>query len=172
MNNLIKYAELFKMLCNKYNKDELGKKVTQKIFYFFERNGINLNLKYGIHYYGPYSAKLDDAMHVLESEDYISIDITGATHIISSGSTEIEKSDLTEKEKEIAESVLEEFVTKSSYELEALATMDYVATSILPSEASEVDIIEKFKEIKGNKFDDETIRETLKILKNLKLIKV
>lgn len=46
MNNTKKYAFLFQMLCHNYDgADVLGKKASQKIFYFFERKGILLNLR-------------------------------------------------------------------------------------------------------------------------------
>ena len=73
MANIRKYAQLFDLIHNSFDGAQLGKKVSQKMFYFFERKGIALNLRYGIHYYGPYSSKLDNTLHVLESEDYIKI---------------------------------------------------------------------------------------------------
>ena len=166
-----KYALLFKMLCEKYDGSTvLGKKASQKIFYFFERKGIELNLRYGIHYYGPYSSKLDDAMYELESEGYLSIDTSGTTHIIRLGRESVPNTYLSEQEKHIAAFVLETFAHKSPMELEALTTMDYIANSILPKEATTDDIIDKFKQIKGEKFSQHIIDHTLQELKSLSLI--
>lgn len=171
MNNTKRYALLFKMLCEEYDGAAvLGKKASQKMFYFFERKGINLNLRYGIHYYGPYSAKLDDAMYELESEGYISIDTSGPTHIIKLGSEVVPDTSLTAQEKEIAKGVLEVFEHRSPSELEALTTMDYIANFILSKEATEEDIISKFKEIKGTKFSQNTIDNTLRELEELELV--
>ena len=173
MDRMEKYALLFKMLYEKYDgADDLGKKAAQKIFYFFERKGIPLNLRYGIHYYGPYSGKLDDAMYELESEGYLSIDTSRATHIISLGSIKAPETALSQEEKEIADDVLQVFEHKSPMDLEALTTMDYVANVILPKKSTEQDIINKFKEIKGTKFSSKTIMRTLDELKALELIEV
>ena len=168
MENIEKIAELFAIL--KESNGTLGKKVSQKMFYFFERKGINLNLKYGIYYYGPYSSKLDNAMHLLEAEEYITIDTSGLTHTIEMGSNKLAKEYLSDSEKEVASQIVYWFSSKSAFELEALATMDYVATSILPKGASDQLIIDKFKQIKESKFDDSLIHKTLKELKNYGLI--
>lgn len=169
MDNITKYALLFKMLCTEYDGASLGKKVSQKMFYFFEREGIELNLRYGIHYYGPYSSKLDNAMYELDSRGYISIDIAGATHVVRQGKTEAPGC-LTEKDAIIARKVLDSFEHKSAMELEALSTMDYVANFLLGKYATESDIRRKFKEIKGSKFNDTIVKNTYQELVDLNLI--
>lgn len=172
MENTNKCAALFKLLCEDYNGSELGKKASQKLFYFFERYGITLNLRYGIHYYGPYSARLDDAMDELECEGYIRIDTSKTTHVISAGMREISEECLTESERKIAEDVLRQFGHKSPMELEALTTMDYIANSMLPSPSEKQKIIAKFKEIKGTKFRDDVIEKSFGELSSLNLISV
>lgn len=169
MDNINKLADLFVILCNKYDH-ELGKKVTQKMFYFFERKGINLNLRYGIHFFGPYSSKLDNAMHMLEWDGIISINTSGVTHTISLGDTPIESSTITGEEEAIASYVIETFKSKSPYELEAFATMDYIANSLLGGIYTDELIIEKFKEVKGDKFKQPIINKTLSELKILGFI--
>ena len=169
MDSINKLADLFVILCNKYDH-ELGKKVTQKMFYFFERKGINLNLRYGIHFFGPYSSKLDNAMHMLEWSGVISINTSGITHTISLGDTPIESSTITEEEEAIASYVIETFQSKSPYELEALATMDYIANSLLSGIYTDELIIKKFIEVKGDKFRQPIINKTLSELKTLGLI--
>lgn len=170
MDNIKQYALLFKLLSDGFDGASLGKKVTQKMFYFFERKGVQLNLRYGIHFFGPYSAKLDNIMHILESEDYISIDTTGMTHVISMGDRCVDGVCLTEEQSAKAESVIREFAHKSPLELEALATMDYVANTILHKGANDREIIEKFIEIKGQKFSHKMAQETLKELRAEKYI--
>lgn len=171
MGNMEKTALLFQMLCEKYDgANSLGKKATQKMFYFFERFGIDLNLRYGIHFYGPYSSKLDDQMYELESEGYISINTSGLTHIISCGHHTAPQNVLTVDEIAIVEYVMQTFEHKSPLELEALSTMDYIAHSILPTDASDEQIIEKFKQIKGTKFEPNIINSSLEELKQLELI--
>lgn len=169
MGNNEKLVQLFGMLCNEFNDTPLGKKVTQKMFYFFERKGIPLNLRYGIHFYGPYSNKLDNAMHYLESEDYICIDTTGITHVITLGNNKINNDVLSDEETKIAKEVLNYFSEKTPLELEALATMDYIANSLLKTNNEEV-IIKSFKLIKGDKFNDTIIEKSFNTLKDLKFI--
>ena len=169
MDNINKLADLFVILCNKYDH-ELGKKVTQKMFYFFERKGINLNLRYGIHFFGPYSSKLDNAMHMLEWDGVISLNTSGITHTISLGDTLKESSTITGEEEAIASYVIETFKSKSPYELEALATMDYIANSMLGGTYNDELIIKKFIEVKGDKFNQSVINKTLDELKNLGFI--
>lgn len=161
MNNIEKYAELFQILCEHSSSEKkLGKKATQKMFYFFERKGLNLNLRYGIHFFGPYSAKLDNVMHILESEDILSIDYSGVTHVITMGSEHISDNSLNSNERDIANEVIDTFFNKSASELEALATMDFIANFILDKPSSKDSIIKRFKEIKADKFDSRVIEDT------------
>lgn len=170
MVNLNKVADLFIILCKKYSDVDLGKKVAQKMFYFFERKGIDLNLRYGIHFFGPYSAKLDNAMHMLEFDGIISIDTTGITHKISLGETNLDPSSISKEDSAIASSVIDTFFSKTPYELEALATMDYIANSMLGGNCTDEMIVKKFKEVKGDKYKQPTINKTLSELKSLGFI--
>ena len=106
MENIRVYAQLFDMLCNCFDGAKLGKKAAQKMFYFFERKGIDLNLRYGIHYYGPYSAKLDNTLHILESEDFIEINTSSSTHVISM-KEDVPVDALSEEQRQIATTVIE-----------------------------------------------------------------
>lgn len=171
MSNMDRYAYLFEMICKEYNgSNTLGKKASQKIFYFFERQGIELNLRYGIHYYGPYSSKLDDIMYELESDSYITIDTSSPTHIIRTGTEHAPETCLSQTDKKIAETVLNTFKNKSPMDLEALTTMDYIANTLLPKGASKNDIINKFIEIKGSKFSSDKVNFTFDELNSLNLI--
>ena len=76
---------------------------------------------------------------------------------------------MSSEEQKIASLVLEKFAHKSAYDLEALATMDFVANTMLDTVNKE-EIISKFKEIKGNKFNDSTIEKTYMTLVEMDLI--
>lgn len=167
MENIQVYAQLFDMLCNSFDGAKLGKKAAQKMFYFFERKGIDLNLRYGIHYYGPYSSKLDNALHVLESEDYIKINTNSSTHVISMKKG-VSVNALSENQKQIADTVIKAFAHKTPLELEALATMDFVSNTMKCS--TKAQIVNTFREIKGNKFAEVMIEESYKTLQQLGLI--
>lgn len=170
MLNTNKYGELFYLLSNGFHGAKLGKKVSQKMFYFFERRGIALNLRYGIHYYGPYSARLDNVMRILESDGYLTIDTSGSTHIISVQKKAKDEAALSAEERETATSVIRDLAQKSASALEALATMDYVAVSLTPPDASDAEIMAKFKEIKGTKFNQNEIETALAELKRLHFV--
>lgn len=170
MSNLEKCAELLDILSKNFSGGKLGKKAVQKMFYFFERKGIQLNLRYGIHYYGPYSSKLDNITRELENEDIIKIDTSGQTHLITMKSSDNIPNVLTKEELKNADFVIQSFAKKSPMQLEALATMDYVANKILYNGASDNEIKMKFKEIKGTKFTEKEISESLGLLHQLKFV--
>lgn len=170
MYNLKKCANLLDILSKKFSGGKLGKKVVQKMFYFFERKGIQLNLRYGIHYYGPYSSKLDNITRELDDEDIINIDTSGQTHIITIKSKDDIPDVLTNEELQYADFVIQNFAEKTPMQLEALATMDYVADKILLKGASDNEIKMKFKEIKGNKFNEKEISEALELLHQLDFV--
>ena len=167
MEERIKY--LLKIICEGYNGN-LGKKVTQKLFYFFEKEGIDLGLRYGIHFFGPYSARLNDSIYYLEEEGYISIDDYGQTHTIRwIGEGGVDESILTVDEENIANRVISEFGSKSPLELEGLATIDFIASK--EPDRSEDEIIKDFLDIKGKKFCEADAKNYYSVLKNYKLIK-
>lgn len=113
------------------------------------------------------SGILDNALHVLESEDYIKINTNGTTHVISIGKKKVNNA-LSEEEKDVAKIVIDAFAHKSPLELEALATMDFIANSMNCTTKDQ--IINMFKTVKGDKFNTNTINKTYNDLKMLNLI--
>ena len=79
MKNFDKFEEILHYICL---DQEPGKKMVQKLLYLMERKGIKLNLNYAIHFYGPYSSALDDALHALEAQGVINITVDHLTHRI------------------------------------------------------------------------------------------
>lgn len=167
MKERIEY--LFKLLCDEYKGAALGKKASQKLFYFFEREGIKLNLRYGIHYYGPYSSKLSDMMDSLENDGIISIDDNDMTHIIRWIGTEEKLSCWPEDEK-IARKVIDEFGNKSPLDLEGLSTMDFIANVTFDKKGNENELVDRFLTIKGEKFSKKEAKSYLQELKRLSLV--
>ena len=80
-----------------------------------------------------------------------------------------DKNALSPDERTIANSVITLFAHKSPLELEALATMDYVANVMLDN-PNKIQIIDSFKMIKGKKFSDEMIDSAFNELEKDKLI--
>ncbi len=162
---------LFYIICNEY-KCDLGKKASQKLFYFFEREGINLNLRYCIHYFGPYSSKLSDFMDDLELEGYISIKETQNTHKIEwvyNDTTELD-SFINSPDYMIAEKVMKYFGDKTPKDLEALSTIDYISQKMDSNQKNEKDILNRVKEIKGSKFNNSDLKKYYKLLQKIELV--
>ena len=161
-----KNSIIIRQICDKI---EPGKKMLQKLMYLISRKGVKLELNYSIHYFGPYSSKLDGTLHTLESFDKLSINTSGITHTIHLGDSPIEGT-LNGKEQESVDFVLKNFLRRSAHELEAITTIDYVATTILKNQAKDEEIIEKVQQIKGTKFSKEYLQDCLQTLKRLDYI--
>ena len=166
MTSFEKNSIIIRQICDTI---EPGKKMLQKLMYLISRKDVNLELNYSIHYFGPYSSKLDSTLHTLESFDKLSINTSGITHIIHLGDSPIEGT-LDHKEQESVDFVLKNFSMKSAHELEAITTIDYVATKMLKNQAKDEDIIAKVQQIKGTKFSKEYLQDCLQILKKLDYI--
>lgn len=146
-----------------------GKKQLQKLMYLMERYGIKMNLNYSIHFYGPYSSKLDYSLHEYESADLLNIDMSGVTHKITM--IRAVEECLDEDESNIENYVLDNYVSYSAQELEALTTLDYVYHFMFKDKASREKIIEMVKIFKGSKFSDSELNREYNILEEKNLIK-
>jgi len=164
MNNLRSYAEALESICE---NRILGKKAVQKLMYLIERKGVEFKLDYKIHFFGPYSSKLDNILHVLESDEIIHINTTGRTHTVSV--IDVSKcggEELSSEEKDTVEYVISRFGDKTAIELEGIATLDYVACNLAGSDRkSDNDIVDGVKRIKGTKFSDSQLYQYLEIMK-------
>lgn len=159
MNLLDKYTFLIDDICK---GKQTGKKKLQKLMYLIERKGVQLDLRYSTHFFGPYSSRLDHAIHILENEDWLDIDTSGQTHLII-----IKKEvsgQLSKEDNILVDEVREAFYDKSPMELEALTTIDYVATTLLDSKASRADVIKQVKIIKGKKFSSQELEREYDVL--------
>ena len=87
MTSFEKNSIIIRQICDTI---EPGKKMLQKLMYLISRKDVNLELNYSIHYFGPYSSKLDSTLHTLESFDKLNINTSGITHIIHLGDFPIE----------------------------------------------------------------------------------
>ena len=159
MNLLDKYALLIGDICA---DQKTGKKKLQKLMYLIERKGVQLDLRYSIHFFGPYSSKLDHIIHILENEDWLDIDTSGQTHRIimkKEGNGQLSKEDNI-----LVDMVRAAFYDKSPMELEALTTIDYVATTLLHGNATRADVIKQVKIIKGKKFSSQELEKEYEVL--------
>lgn len=157
------------IICQICESMEPGKKMLQKLMYLIERRGVNLGLNYSIHFFGPYSDKLNEMIHTLESYDKLTIDTSGVTHTIHNGDIPIE-GHLDEEEQEKINFVLEHFSNRSAFDLEAITTIDYVANKMLRGSKDREEIINKVKKIKGSKFSDTHLSESFQTLQQFHYI--
>ena len=148
---------------------EPGKKMLQKLMYLIDRRGVNLELNYSIHFFGPYSAKLNEMIQVLESYDKLTIDTEGIAHIKHKGKLPI-LGQLNQEEQEKINFVLEHFSNRSAFDLEAITTIDYVANKLLKGSTDEAEIISRVRNIKGSKFSDERLAESFQTLQQFQYI--
>lgn len=152
MNLLKKYAILIGDICA---DRETGKKKLQKLMYLIERKGVQLDLRYSIHFFGPYSSKLDHVIHILENEGRLDIDTSGKTHRIIMKKQERRR--LSKEDDVLVDEVRKVFYNKTPMELEAITTIDYVAVTLLHGEARREDVIKQVKVIKGEKFSSQDL---------------
>ena len=146
-------------------KEKTGKKKVQKLFYIIERKGFDLGLEYKMHFYGPYSSDLEHLIHYYESNNFLSIDSCGSSHLIRVNRQKnkmFKNNPLSDNESNIVKSTLQLYEEKTPLELEVLTTTDYVFCNLIP-DAGEKDklTIKRVKEIKGNKFSDEQIADCI-----------
>lgn len=169
MSNLKKYVDILESICE---DNEPGKKTVQKLTYLIERKGVKLDFEYTIHFFGPYSSKLDNVLHLLQCDEAININTGGITHTISIKDTShYDGEQLSQEDKEKVSFIIDNFKDKSALELEGITTLDFVANSLKPEDRAEDNlIIEKVKHIKGTKFSEEQLREYLDTLKQYEFL--
>lgn len=158
-----KYAVIISQVCKRCSQAP-GKKMVQKLMYLVERSGVELDLNYSIHFYGPYSSKLDNILHVMENKNIIQIDTSKPTHYIKM-QEELNDKKLVDTEQEKVAYILEKFITMSASELEAITTIDYTANNLVSQNATDEQIISEVRKIKGNKFSEELLYKDLNLLK-------
>ncbi|MHB8125425.1 MAG: hypothetical protein ACYDEJ_07245 [Desulfitobacteriaceae bacterium] len=144
-----------------------GKKVLQKLVYLIEKKGLDLGYDYAIHYYGPYCAKLDDAVHSLEMQRLVTIKPEGMSHKIYLTGMEAENCGLGSQKEKLIDEVLKVFASMSAHDLELLTTTDFVARELFRREntCTDEEIVEGVMVIKGEKFSSEKIHEAITLLK-------
>lgn len=150
-----------------------GKKTVQKLLYLMERRGVQLDLDYRIHFFGPYSSTLDNILRALHNSEVIDINTTSQTHTISVKDLSLcEGEGLSPAENEFVQFVIDKFGNKTALELEAITTLDFVARSLSESPVitDDSEIIKNVQKIKGNKFSEPQLIEHLNLLKQLKYL--
>jgi len=140
-----------------------GKKKFQKLVYLVENVGdVNLGFDYKIHFYGPYSPKLDSVLTALEGEGLIHYEYKDYSHLICVDAPEHSdfcEIDLTDDEQKKIECVFSAFAHKAPDDLELLTTAHFAFQNIQDKSTSS--IISGVKKIKGTKYSDDKIKQAL-----------
>ena len=71
---------------------------------------------------------------------------------------------LSKEDNVLVDEVRKVFYDKSPMELEALTTIDYVATTLLPGTATRDDVIKQVQIIKGKKFSSQELEKEYDVL--------
>jgi uncharacterized protein YwgA len=147
-----------------------GKKALQKLIYLVEKKGVDLGFNFSIHYYGPYSSTLDDAVHSLQMQGVIDIVPDGMSHRIhvTELSDMMESTTLSQTEEQEIEDVLRTFGRMTAFDLELITTTDFVARALRQSGKTcmDDDIIEGVRRIKGDKFSQDKMTQAIIQLRN------
>lgn len=137
-----------------------GKKVLQKMVFLIEQKGVNLGYDYGIHFYGPYSSKLDTDTYFLSADGIINFSYTRLTHEMTVGEGfEILPDCLSDEQKKGIDEVIERFREKKGPELELLTTAIYAYNHL--DDKSRESVIAGVVKLKGEKYRRDEIERAL-----------
>ena len=139
--------------------EKTGKKMLQKLLYLVQAKGVNLNLGYGIHFYGPYSADLDSSIASLVADDIVRFEYKGYSHLMEINSKYEVSSTLESDDDDKLTEVIRKYKDKKPTELELITTTHYVKKHI-PTTDDE-SIIAGVKKIKAEKYSEAAIREAI-----------
>ncbi|MDR1736468.1 MAG: DUF4065 domain-containing protein [Oscillospiraceae bacterium] len=138
-----------------------GKKQLHKLVYLMQAKGISLGYEYGIHFYGPYSEELNNDLLRLCINGDVSFQIKGQTHEIEPVDTD-ESVSVSPENEQVIDSVIRQYKDTSPYDLELITTAHFVAVNL---GSSENEILKGVKRIKGDKYPEAKILQTVGHLK-------
>jgi len=108
---------------------------------------------------------LDNGKYPENIEAYLSWDDCKVIELMKEYEESIKEYKLLASDEEKVNFVFQNFIKKNVFELEAITTLDYVATFMLNNAQSDSQIIEEVKKIKGSKFKEDYLEKQLAILK-------
>lgn len=168
--------ELIAFVINEVNKvTSPGKKALQKIFYFLKEKDVPLDIKFGIHLYGPYSSNLDYTLQTFEMDGIVKYERVGSSLLIKPGEEMeyyIKESQIkseAEQWKEQIQYVLTHIGQLSPKKLELLSTTHFLAKQRLKDESklNQIALVEDVIKLKKDKFSKSDIEESIDQLKQL-----
>jgi len=132
------------------------KKTLQKMLYLVQAEGVDLGFEYGIHFYGPYSADLDEEVISLVADGIVRFKYVRMSHFMEiDDSLYTVKSNLDKSQEEKLRAIIARYKDKSPSELELITTTHYVKENLSQKDVKSV--IQGVKKIKGNKYSTQEI---------------
>lgn len=164
MNHSLDNVLFITKAISKVSGEELKEKRIQRLFYLIKSLGeVEVDYKYDIYFFGPYSPKLSEDLIALISQGDISLNDDKSIQVILSDSGEEPEVDLQQREKDSVYEIIEKFGKKSTDELELLSTIQFIAE--LLGEKKNVQSIEAgVKKLNKSKYDDKRIYNAVKEL--------
>lgn len=148
--------------------EDVGKTKMQKIVYFLQNAfGVPLDYVFGMHYFGPYSEKLDDDLVDMKLRGYVDIepDPGGYGYHIHAGSEAVESMrNMTEEYLQQLSKTIDTFRSYSARDLELLGTLHFARQ--VAEQASTSDIIDKVARLKP-RFEKSEIEQRYRVMEEL-----
>jgi uncharacterized protein YwgA len=141
---------------NAIQNNKPGKKALQKLVFLIEQKGIPLKYEYGLHFYGPYSGRLDAATAFLSADGIVKFDYSGYSHKMSIDEKyNVEPQSLSKQHVAVIDDLIEHFNGWSASDLELLTTAIYAYNNL--EDKSMQSTINGVKKIKGSKYSTDEI---------------
>jgi len=155
--------EMLRKLSKQYDTPP-GKKKFQKLVYLVENVGnVNLGFSYKIHFFGPYSDKLDDTLTNLQGKGLIYYDYKEQSHLICLHEIEdyddFYEADLDEHELKKIEEIFSIYGGNTPNQLELLTTTHFAFENL--KDKSNASVIKGVQKIKGTKYSEKQIEDAL-----------
>lgn len=152
----------------------LGRSAMQKIVYFLQVCGVPVRYRFNVHHYGPFAASILSDLESMVLDDII-VDASpnpdryskyevgeNADRLIAQFQEELAPHEDTIR------SVVESLLPLRPERLELISTMDYAYRELRASRRgspSKEDVIARFKQFKGDKFEQRMLDETFDRMK-------
>lgn len=150
---------------------QVGKKSIQKLVYFLQKFGVDLNYRYKMYHYGPYCSELSNDLDIMDMMDTVNIEDSSTTYgysITLGESGKEQASDIEQllySDREHFDKLLSVFGECSAKELELYATMHLVERILRKREQdwSQESVTREVKILKP-KYPDNDIKKAYKYL--------
>jgi uncharacterized protein YwgA len=146
-----------------------GKKELQKSVYLLQKKGLDLGYSYRFYFYGPYSDALDEDIQRLAIQGLLTINHEEMTHRITVKSSL--EGPIEDEIAELIQSTANELKDIPPVQLELMTTILFIINNnMVPESYTEDDIVHKVRDLKGDKYAVDEVKEYYRLLINNKYI--